>query len=214
MSDLIVVDDHPLVREGLKQVLKRSGSSINIIGEVSNAEELYDLLENSRPDLILLDISLPGKNGLEILNDLNQNHPDIPVLMLTMHPADRFAVRCLKSGASGYLIKSSIPNELETAIRVVLQEKRKYISPEVAEELAEQIDDYTGQPLHTLLSDREYQVMCMLAKGDKISEIAETLSLGVRTVHTYRSRLMEKLNLKSNVEIARYAISNNLIDQP
>lgn len=212
---LVVVDDHPLVREGLKQVLNRSGSDdIEIVGEVSNSDELFEFLENVQPDIILLDINLPGKNGLEILNELTQKYPNIPVLMLTMHPADRFAVRTLKGGASGYLIKSSITEELETAIRTVLKDKKKYISPEVAEELAEQLDDHAGQPLHNLLSDREYQVMTMLAKGEKIADIAETLSLGVRTVHTYRSRLMEKLNLKSNVEIAHYAISHNLIDQP
>lgn len=213
MIRLVIVDDHPLVREGLKKILSKKSSEITITGEASGREELFQILEQEEPDIVVLDIELPEQNGLEILKEVRQKHPDVAVLMLSMYPADRFAVRSFKAGAAGYLTKTGITDELEKAIRMIVHEKKKYISPSVAEVLAEQIDDHAGQPPHARLSDREYQVMCMIAEGYKISDIAKALSLGVRTVHTYRTRMMEKLNLKSNVEIAHYAIKNNLIDQ-
>jgi len=213
MIKLVIVDDHPLVREGLKKILNRKSSEITISGEASTRAELFRILEEEEPDIVVLDIELPEQNGLEVLKEIRQRYPDISVLMLSMYPADRFAVRSFKAGAAGYLTKTGITDELEKAIRMIVLEKKKYISPNVAEVLAEQIDDHAGQPPHAKLSDREYQVMCMIAEGQKISEIAKSLNLGVRTVHTYRTRMMEKMNLNSNVEIAHYAIKNNLIDQ-
>lgn len=213
MVEIVITDDHPVVREGLKKVLRKGKLKTSIQGEASSAEELFEILEKQQPGLVILDIGLPGENGLEALKKVKTKYPDLPVLMLSMHPEDRFAVRTLKAGASGYLTKGSIPEELETAIVTIVKEKRKYISPEVAETLAAQIDSQMDGPLHHALSDREFEVMCMIAKGKTIKEIASELSLSDRTVHTYRSRLMEKMNLDSNVAITHYAINNNMIER-
>lgn len=211
---LVIVDDHPLVREGLKRVLAEYKTKIEIIGEASNVNELYTILETKKPDLIILDLELPGISGLEALKRLKTMYPETPVLIFSMHSEERFGVRVLKAGASGFITKTSIPEELDKAMKVILEKKKKYVSPNVAEALAEQVNNDINQPLHETLSDREFEVMCMIAAGEKISDIAEVLNLSVRTIHTYRSRLMEKLNLNSNVEIAHYAINNNLITTP
>lgn len=214
MVKIVIADDHPLVIEGLKKVLRRGELDIEIIGQASNVDMLFSILEKELPDLVILDIAMPGTSGLDGLKELRQEFPDLSVLMLSMHPEDRFAVRTLKAGASGYLTKDSVPEELERAIRTIVKEKRKYISPAVAEQLAEQVDTNSKKPLHTALSDREYQVLCMIASGKEVNEIADELSLSARTVHTYRSRLMTKMNLDSNVEITRYALSHELVDEP
>lgn len=213
MINLVIADDHILVREGLKKILEADNVSLEVTGEASNANELFEILKKNDPNIVLLDINMPGISGLDALKEIRKNHPKIPVLMLSMHPANRFAVRSLKAGASGYITKSSIPEELAKAINTVVFDKKKYISPEVAEQLAEQVDSNSVQPLHKKLSDREYQVMCLIASGKKINEIAEELSLSTRTVHTYRSRMMDKMNLNSNVDITHYALSYGLIDQ-
>lgn len=210
----MIVDDHPLVIEGLKRVLAESSLNINVVGEAYDVNQMYRILKDVTPDLIILDLELPGVSGLEALKDLRNKYPSVPVLIFSMHSEERFGVRVLKAGASGFITKTSIPEELETALNRIVNEKRKYISANVADALAEQVNVNAKKPLHTTLSDREFEVMIMIANGQKVSEIADTLNLSVRTIHTYRSRLLEKLNLKSNVEIAHYAINNELISNP
>lgn len=212
MIKVVIADDHPLIREGLKKLISKEAIDIKVEGEASNATELMELLTEELPDIVLLDITMPGKNGLEVLKDIKSLYPKLPVLILSMHPEERFAIRALKAGASGYFSKISISNELVSAIRVIVTRKRRYISPEVADQLAEHIDNTGNQLLHETLSDREYQVLCMIASGKKISTIADELTLSIQTIHTYRGRLKEKMNMKTDTELTKYAIQHNLID--
>lgn len=212
MINVIIADDHPLVREGLKKVVDQSTIDIKVVGEASDAHELMDLLGKCETDIVILDIAMPGKSGLDVLKEIKDFYTDLPVLILSMHPEDRFAIRALKAGAAGYLTKSSISKQMVNAIRKIVIEKKRYISPNVAEQLAARVDLNSEKPLHDTLSDREYQIMCMIGSGKKINEIAKELSLSVQTVHTYRSRIKEKMDLSSNVEITRYALQHNLVD--
>lgn len=212
MINILIADDHPLVREGLKKVVDQSTIDIKVVGEASDAHELMDKLREITPDIVILDIAMPGKSGLDVLKEIKEFYPDLPVLMLSMHPEDRFAIRSLKAGASGYLTKSSISDQMVNAIRKIVVQKKKYISPNVAEQLADRVDLNNNKPLHESLSDREYQILCMIASGKKVNEIAEELSISIQTVHTYRSRIKDKMKLSTNVEITRYALENNLID--
>ncbi len=212
MIKVIITDDHPLVREGLKKVVEQGNIDIEVVQEASNAAELLNMLSKDLPDIVVLDIAMPGRSGLDVLKDIKELYPKLPVLMLSMHPEDRFATRAIKAGASGYLTKTGISDELVTAIRVIVTQNKRYISPAVAEQLAQQMDISSEKTLHETLSDREYQILCMIASGKKISKIAEELSLSVQTIHTYRARLKEKMNLKTNVEFTRYALENHLID--
>lgn len=212
MIKIFIADDHPLVREGLKKIADQGTIDLEVIGEASEGNELMEKLEDADPDLLILDIAMPGKSGLDVLKEVKDFYPDLPVLMLSIHPEDRFAVRSLKAGAHGYLNKRSISDKLITAIRRIVIQKKKYISQDVAEQLASRVDMSGDKPLHESLSDREFQVMCMIASGKEVNEIADELSLNVQTVHTYRSRIKEKMGLKSNVEFTRYALENNLID--
>lgn len=212
MINILIADDHPLVREGLKNVVGQSTIDIQVVGEASDAHELMERLKETVPDIVILDIAMPGKSGLDVLKEIKDFYPDLPVLILSMHPEERFAIRSLRAGASGYLTKSSISDQMVKAIRKIVVEKRKYISPELAEELAARVDMSNDGALHESLSDREYQIFCMIASGKKVNDIAEELSIGVQTVHTYRSRIKDKMKLGTNVEITRYALENNLID--
>lgn len=214
MIDVFIADDHPLVREGLKNVVTQGEGELDIrvIGEASDGDELMNKLRSSKPDILILDIAMPGKSGLEVLKEVKNMYPDLPVLILSIHPEDRFAVRTLKAGAHGYLNKRCISEQLITAIRKIVIEGKKYISKDVAEQLASRMEMSGNRPLHENLSDREYQIMCMIASGKEVNEIAEELSVSIQTVHTYRSRIKEKMGLKSNVEFTRYAIEHNLID--
>lgn len=212
MINVIIADDHPLVREGLKKVVDQSTIDIKVVGEASDAHELMDLLAKCETDIVILDIAMPGKSGLDVLKEIKDFYADLPVLILSMHPEDRFAIRALKAGAAGYLNKSSISEQMVNAIRKIVIEKKRYISSNVAEQLAARVDLNSEKPLHDALSDREYQIMCMIGSGKKINEIAKELSLSVQTVHTYRSRIKEKMDLSSNVEITRYALQHNLVD--
>lgn len=212
MIRVMIADDHPLVREGLNKVLTKGTIDIAVVGEASNASELLNMLSKQSPDIVILDIAMPGRSGMDVLKDIKKFYPNLPVLMLSMHPEERFAVRALKAGASGYMTKTSISDDLVSAIRIIVQQKKRYISPEVGEQLAQQIDSNNKNTPHELLSDREYEVLCMIASGKKVSTIAKELSLSVQTIHTYRARLKEKMNMKSNVELARYAIQQDLID--
>ena len=210
MIHVTVVDDHPLVREGIKKVLDKE-SDIKVIGEAADGNGAIDLIDDRLPDILIVDLTMPGKSGLELIKDIKKRHPNLPVLVLSIHPSERFAVRSLKAGASGYLSKSSISEELIDAIHTVISDKRKYITAEVAELLAQQVDHNGDNTLHTTLSDREFEVLCMIASGKDVGQIALELSLSVNTIHTYRSRIKDKMSLESNVEMTRYAIQNDLI---
>lgn len=212
MIEIIVADDHPLLREGIKKILKEQTIDIRIIKEASNAGELMDHLNKSLPDLVILDITMPRKSGIDALKDLQDIYPKLPVLVLSMHPEDRFAIRAIKAGAWGYLNKSSIGEELVEAIRIIVTQKRRYINPSVAEELARQIGAPDKGLPHRALSDREFQVFHMIVTGQKVSDIAKDLSLSVQTIHTYKTRLKKKMNMASNADLTRYAVQHNLID--
>lgn len=209
MIRVCIADDHPLMREGIKKVIQNE-MDIKIVGESTNGNEVMDMLKDTSADILILDITMPGKSGLDLIKDVHSANPHLPVLILSIHPPDRFAIRSLKAGAMGYLCKSSISDQLIYAIRKIVVEKRKYISSEVAEQLAHQID-HGDRPLHESLSDREFEIMCMIAGGKNVREIAEKLSISFHTVHTYRSRIKEKMNFSTNVEMAHYAIEHQLI---
>jgi len=209
MIRMIIVDDHPIFREGLKKIISES-HDIVIEDEVSTGMELLSRIKKNSYDIIILDISLPDMSGLEILGILQNEKKRPPVLIISMHPEEQYAVRALKTGAAGYLTKGSIPDELLTAIRRV-SAGRKYISSALAEKLAADLNKRDEQPAHDKLSDREYQVMVMLASGKSTGEIARQLLLSLPTISTYRSRILQKINLKNNAELIHYAIKNNLV---
>jgi len=210
MLKVLIADDHALIREGMKKILK-AAQEISVVREAQNAREVIEEVKKGDLDVVILDISLPGKSGLELLKDLKQYYPKLPVLILSMHPEDRFAVRALKAGASGYVTKESAVDDLINAIRKVVQ-GRKYVSPALAEKLAFDLETDTGKPLHEGLSDREYQVMCLIAAGRSVRQIAAELFLSMSTVNTYRARILEKMNMKTDAELIRYAVQNQLID--
>ncbi|MBI5304968.1 MAG: response regulator transcription factor [Chloroflexi bacterium] len=210
MIRILIADDHALVREGLKKILK-SETDMVVVGEAQNATQVFELLKTCQLDMLLLDISMPGLSGLDALKQLQREYPKLPALILSMHPEDRFAVRALKAGAAGYITKESAVGELVNAIRKIAA-GGKYVSPALAEKLADELGTRTTQLAHETLSDREYQVMRMIATGKKVSEIAQELSLSISTVNTYRARVLEKMNLQSNVELTRYAMEHKLID--
>ncbi len=210
MINLIIVDDHEVVRKGLKQIFDDT-TDIRAIDEAENGNELLEKIQKNKYDVVLLDISMPGKDGLDTLKELKQISPKTAVLVFTMFPEEQYAVRVIKAGASGYINKECKPKVLIDAIRKV-STGRKYISPELAEILASTIEMGDGTPLHESLSDREFQVMYMLSSGKTISEIAEELFLSINTISTYRNRILEKMGMKNNVELTRYAIKNRLIE--
>lgn len=210
MIKVLIADDHLVVREGLKQILA-SIPDIRVVGEASNGLEVLEKVRKGDFDVIVLDISMPGKSGLDILGELRSQKPDTRILILSMHPEERFALRMLKAGASGYLTKESAAEELVEAVRKVAQGK-KYITASLAEKLAFGLIEDKGKPLHERLSDREYQVMCLIARGKSLKEIAEELFISMKTVSTYRTRILEKMNMSSNAEIIRYCIEQGLVD--
>ena len=210
MIRVLIADDHPIVREGLKQILSET-DDILVVDEASNGKEVLDYVWNNAYDVVLLDISMPGRDGLEVLRELKHQKPKLPVLILSMYPEEHYAIRVLRGDASGYLTKSSAPDELISAIRKVAT-GRKYVSSTLAERLTYELDRDADRPIHEALSDREYQVMHMIASGKTIKEIAEELCLSVKTVSTYRSRILEKMNMKNNAEIVLYAVQNKLVD--
>jgi two-component system, NarL family, invasion response regulator UvrY len=210
MIRIIIVDDHAVVRRGLKQILDETLDLV-VADEASSGFELLEKVKKTKFDVVLLDISMPGIDGLDTLKELKIIKPELPVLIFTVYPEDQYAVRVLKAGAAGYINKETEPDRLIDAIRKVAR-GGKYISPYLAELLAFNLDMAGKQPLHEKLSDREFQVMLMVAKGKKVKDIAEQLSLSINTINTYRNRILEKMDLKSNVEITHYAIKNQLID--
>lgn len=210
MIEILIVDDHAVVRTGLRQIISEI-SDMTITDEACDAREALDKIRTNNYSVVVLDIALPGKSGLDVLKEIKSERPGLPVLILSMYPEDQYAIRVLKSGAAGYMTKESAPEELVTAVRTVADGK-KYISHSVAERLASHLDFAGKKELHEMLSDREYQVLCMIASGKPLSEIAEALSLSVKTISTYRSRILEKMNLNNNAELTTYAIQKHLIN--
>jgi len=209
MIKILVADDHTIVREGLKQIVADVGDMM-VADEAGNGQEALQKIREGDYDVILLDISMPGRSGLEVLKDIRAERPKLPVLILSMHSEEQYAVRALRAGASGYLTKASAPDELIGAIRKVSR-GRKYVTASLAEKLALELDVDIRKPPHEMLSDREYQVMLMLASGKAVKEIADELCLSVKTISTYRSRILEKMNMKKNAELTLYAIQNSLV---
>ena len=209
MLRILLADDHAVVRQGVKQILAAAYAEATF-GEAQNARELLELAGKERWDIIVLDLNMPGGHGLEALKQIKYDHPQLPVLILTMFPEDQYAVRAIRAGAAGYLNKESAPEELVQAIRKIMH-GGEYISPAVADELVLYARNRDDQPLHKQLSDREYQVLCLLASGKEIKEISNELTLSAKTVSTYRARLLEKMNMKSNAELTYYAIQNGLV---
>jgi len=210
MIRILIADDHPIVREGLKQIVAET-PGMAVTDEASNAQEVLDKVWRNDYDVVVLDITMPGRGGLDILKQLRGEKPGLPVLILSIHPEEQYAVRALKAGAAGYLTKGSAPGELTAAIRQVSAGK-KYISSSLAEKLALHLENDTDKPIHEKLSDREYQILCMIASGETIKEIAQGLFLSEKTISTYRSRILEKMSMKSNAELTHYAIKNRLVD--
>ncbi len=210
MIKVLIADDHPIVRQGLRQILSDI-PEMEVAGEAIDGQETLDQVRTGEWNVLVLDITMPGRSGFDILKELKHEQPDLPVLVLSIHAEEQFAVRVLKAGASGYLTKENAPDELIKAIRKVVS-GGKYISRDLAESLAFGLDTDSVRPQHEALSDREFQVMQMMASGKTLAEIAETLSLSAKTISTYRARLLEKMNLKTNAEIIRYAIENGLLE--
>ena len=210
MIKILIADDHAIVREGLKQIVADTSDMI-VTAEASDGHEVLALLSKNNYDVVVLDMAMPGLTGLDILKQIKRETPKLPVLILSVHPEEQYAVRSLKAGASGYLTKESAPDELITAIRKVSM-GGKYIPSSLAEKLAFELEVDAEKPPHKTLSDREFQVMCMIAKGRTIKNIAEELYLSPKTVSTYRSRILEKMKMKSNEELTHYARNNHLVN--
>ncbi|MCB0404038.1 MAG: response regulator transcription factor [Bdellovibrionales bacterium] len=208
MINIAVADDHAIVREGFKQIL--SASDIHVTGEAETGQGLLDLVSKHDYDMVVLDISLPDRSGLDVLKELKKTHPQLPVLVLTMHAEEQYALRVFKAGASGYLTKDSAPSLLVTAIEKVTS-GGKYVSHSLAEKLVLDIGEHGARPLHETLSDREFQVLTNLASGKTAGQIATELGLSVKTVSTYRTRILEKMHLRNNAELIHYAIQNKLV---
>jgi two-component system invasion response regulator UvrY len=209
MIRILVADDHAVVREGIKQILASQEGMI-VEDEAGSGQEVLSKIAKKDYGLILLDISMPGRNGLEILKDIKVIQPKLPVLILSMHPEEQYAVRMLRAGAAGYLTKASAPQELINAIQKV-STGGKYVTTSLAEKLAFELDAGAEKPHHERLSNREYEVMLKLASGQTVSEVAEELCLSAKTIATYRTRILEKMGMKKNAELTLYAVKNNLI---
>jgi two-component system invasion response regulator UvrY len=207
---ILVVDDHYVVRQGLKMILAEHCPTA-IFGDASSAQEALELAWKETWDVVLLDISMPGRGGLDVLKDLRQSFPKLPIIVISMHPEEQFALRVLKLGASSYIRKDSAGQELIKGVDAALR-GAKYITPSIAERLAANLERDQEGPTHETLSDREYQVLCLLASGKTVKEAANELSLSVKTISTYRTRILEKMNLENNSQLMRYAVRHGLVD--
>jgi DNA-binding NarL/FixJ family response regulator len=210
MIRILIVDDHLLIREGFKKIIGHE-VDMQVVAECQNAAEVTDFLRNGECDVIVLDINIPGKSGLDLLKELPLRETGMKVLMLSMNPEERFALRALQAGASGYLTKDTAAEELVEAVRKVYY-GGKYVSRSLAEQLATYVQYDADKPLHANLSDREFQVLQLVAAGKTVDEIAEHLALSASSVKTYRQRILQKLNLKSTAELIHYALKNDLVD--
>ena len=211
LINVLVIDDHALIRKGLRQILDDT-ADIRVTGEAETGMEAIRMVREGKYEVALLDITLPDKYGIDVLRQIKLQCPTLPVLILSMHPDEQYALRSIKAGAAGYMNKQSAPSQLVTAIRQVAS-GRKYISGELAEQLANDLTNEKPQDApHKILSNREYQTLCLMASGKSLSEMADIMSLSAKTVSVYRSRMLEKMQLKNNAEAVRYAINNHLIE--
>lgn len=207
---VLIADDHAIVRQGFKQIFSETEDLV-VAGEADDGGEALQLARQQEWDVFLLDVTMPNRNGIDILKQLKKEFPRLPVLILSMHPEEQYAVRAIKAGASGYLTKQSAPEQLVTAIRQVARGK-KYVSAVVAEQLANAIAADSEKPLHELLTDREFQVFRLIAAGKPLTQIAEELNLAVATISTFRTRIIEKTGLRSNAEMIRYGLEQGLVE--
>ena len=207
---ILIADDHAVVRRGLKEILAEALPSVEF-SEAGNGDEVLSHLGKTPISLLVLDISMPGRSGMDVLRDVKHTYPRMPVIILSCQPEEQYAVRCLRAGAAAYINKESAPEELAMATRKILSGGH-YVSASLAEKLVANLDEDAGKPLHELLSDREFEVMKMIAAGVPLTEIGERLHVSVKTISTYRARIMEKMQMKSNAELTRYAMTYNLID--
>lgn len=208
---ILIADDHAVVRQGLKQILAAEFKRASF-GEAANGQQALERVWKEEWDVVVLDLSMPGRTGLEVLKEIKRSKPSLPVVMLSMHPEDQFAVRLLKAGAAGYMTKESAPEELVGAVRKAMAGGR-YVSPALAERMASYLVSDNQTPPHEKLSDREFLVLRLLASGKPVSVIARELSLSVKTISTYRARLLEKMGMSNNAELIHYALRNQLVDQ-
>ena len=208
MIKVIVVDDHPVVRRGLKQIIEDE-PDMEVVGEAKNAEECFSLVQKTDYTLVLLDITLPGRSGFDVLKQLKYEHPGLPVLILSTHPEDLYGLRLIKAGASGYLMKEEAPEELVKAIRKV-SAGGKYVSASLAGKLVSHLGAF-DKPPHENLSNREFQILCMIAQSKSLKSIADELCIGEKTVSSYRSRIMGKMKMSTNYDLIRYAVENHLV---
>ncbi len=207
---ILIVDDHAVVRQGVRKILTEQ-PDMEILGEAENAEQLEDVIDSMAWDVMILDISLPGRSGLDVMKDIHQRYPRRYVLFLSMLPEEQFALRVMKAGAAGYLAKGTAPEQLVAAVRKIAAGK-KYISPELAETLASSLDVNIEKLPHERLSEREFQVLRKIATGKTLTSIAQELYLSLKTVATYRARILAKMGMRSNAELTRYAIEHKLIE--
>ncbi len=212
MLKVLIADDHPVVRQGVKQILAEE-LQLKQFGEARNAREVLENVSKKQWDILILDINLPDMNGLEILRQLKKVHPDLPVLVLTVFDEDQIAIRVLKAGAAGFVTKETMPNELISAVKKI-HSGGKYVSPSLAEKLVFNIYAEDEKPVHHKLSNREYQVICLIAAGKSVKQIAEELYLSIQTIRTYRTRILEKMEMNTDAELIHYAIQHGLIHPP
>jgi DNA-binding NarL/FixJ family response regulator len=206
---ILIADDHAIVRKGIRQILSETPDKY-AVEEACNGQEALEKVYKNNYDVVLMDISMPGRSGLDVLKQLKQEKPKTPVIILSVYPEEQYAVRALKTGAAGYLTKESAPEELIRAIKKVSRGGGKYVTASIAEKLASAIDIDLTKPPHEDLSNREYQILCMIASGKIATQISEELSLSVKTISTYRTRILKKMGMNNNAELTHYAIKNNL----
>ena len=207
---LLIADDHAVVRQGIRQILT-DAPEVKVVAEAATGMEALELMRDADIDLVILDLSMPGLSGLDIVRQMRQDRPAVRILVLSVHPEEQYAVRVMKAGASGYLTKDSAPEELISAVRYIAA-GHKYVTATLAERLALELDNASDKLPHQNLSDREYEVMLLVAEGLKVQEIADRLSLSVKTVSTYRTRLLQKMRMRNNADVVRYAVRQGLVD--
>lgn len=210
MTNILIADDHTIVRKGLKQILSEGMSNVKF-GESSNAAETLSITKKQHFDILILDLSMPGRSGLDLLKDIKVRFPKLPILVLSMYPEDQYALRVVKAGAMGYMTKDSAPEELVNAVTKILK-GGKYISTALSEQLVSLVQEKKKEDGLESLSDREFQVLKMIASGKTVSEIADEIALSVKTISTYRTRILEKLHFSTNAELTRYAMQNKIVE--